>query len=271
MPSAFDDENLDEGEWVEEESNLTQEILDKGYELLDGFTEWLDFALKVETRAAQQDCFNAESYVDYLANFAQLSVFEATEYDLRWFVFSYYIRKSLGDEPTELRLLDSLRRFIEYLRAEHGYTVPEHIYATLEDHAFYVRRRAEYHALNPDDERTWADGFENWCSEMETDLDTRCLWLPSDLGEGERWGDTQGWREAALYREAQRLWLKEREELLGFGQDFDSMREELYIIYMDWLDQPQEKLEDDTPRNVIMAERTERQLHEEDPDDGEDE
>ena len=273
MPMDYDDEDeeLEEGEWSEPESSRTQEILDNGYELLDGFTEWLDLSLKVETREAQQDCFNAESYVDYLANFAQLTVFEATEYDLRWFAFSYYPRKAMGDDPTELRLLDSLRRFIEFLRAEQGYTVPDWVYATLEEKDFYVRRRAGYHALNADDERAWANGFEDWCAELESDLDTRCLWLPSDMGEGARWGDTQGWREAALYQEGLRLWLKERDELMGFGQDFDAMREELFISYMDWLDQPQEKLEGETPREVIMAERAERQLHEEDPDDGEEE
>ncbi len=272
MTDEFDDEDeLGEGEWAEEESNLTSEILERGYELLDGFSGWLEGSLRVEVRDAEQDCFNAESYVDYLANVPQVTVFEATEYDLRWFFFSHYIRKAMGDEPTELRLPDSLRRFTEYLRAEHGYVVPDYVYATLDDRAFYTRRRAEYHALNPDDERAWAQGFEAWCEELETDLDTRCLWLPNDLGEGERWGEVQGWREAALYREALRMWLKEREELLGFGQDYDAMREELFIAYMDWLDEPQEKLEEDSPREVIRAERAERQLHEEDPDDGEEE
>ena len=43
-----------------------QELLDTGYEQLDGFVNWLEENMHMDARTAQQDCLNAESLLDYL-------------------------------------------------------------------------------------------------------------------------------------------------------------------------------------------------------------
>ena len=83
----------------------------------------------------------------------------------------------------------------------------------------------------------------------------RCLWLPSEMGDGLAWSERMGWREATLREEANRIWQLEREELLMDGLDYDSVRERLGESYLIWLDTPQERLEDRTPRETIIEER----------------
>ena len=193
-----------------------QEILDEGYERLDQFMQWGEETLGLDARTVQQDCFNAESLMDYLANSHRKRAEDVNEFELRWFVFSHYIRRAMADIETEERLPDSLRRYFEFLRSEHAYFVPDWLHAALDDRAFYEKRLRAYHAL-PEDEREWQMGFRQWSEELEDDLDTRCLWLPREIGDGLQWQDPMGWREAALYEEANRVWQSERTELLFAG------------------------------------------------------
>ncbi|MCW3055207.1 MAG: hypothetical protein JWN14_4377, partial [Chthonomonadales bacterium] len=109
------------------------ELLDEAYDLLDGFVAWLEGEAGLDTRTAQQDCFNAESLLDYLANHSQKSIREMNEFELRWFVFSHYIRQSIADTETEERLPDSLRRLSVYLRAEQAIDLPEWVQSVLDD------------------------------------------------------------------------------------------------------------------------------------------
>ena len=248
-----------------------QEMLDLGYEQLDGFVEWVERKLGIDTRTAQQDCFNAESLLDFLANHQRKSAADINEYDLRWFVFSHYIRKSIADRETQERLPDSLERFFMYLADEHGQPTPEWANATLDDRAFYLKRLQTLQTLAGEDEAEWKTGFREWCAELEEDLDLRCLWLPDDMGEGMRWGDTMGWREATLRFDANELWQAERAELLADGLSFEIMKDKMVASYLIWLDTPQDRLDGATPRQTILGERAERALVEEDPDDNDDE
>jgi hypothetical protein len=243
----------DEGEDAE-----IQDLLDVGYEQLDGFVSWLEERLGVDSRTAQQDCFNAESLIDYLANHQHKTAADVNEFELRWFVFSHYIRKAMADPVTEERLPDSLHRFYEYLRSEHGVQVSPWLYDVLDDRNYYQARRKHFAALNSEDEREWQEGFSAWSRELEEDLDARSLWLPRDLGDGMVWVDPMGWREATLYAEANRQWQNERAHLLEEGLDFESVRDRLYAAYLIWLDAPQDKLDNLTPREVIFDERQER-------------
>src|SRR5262249_4829956 len=156
--------------------------------------------------------------------------------------FSHYLRKAQADVETEERLPDSLLRFFTYLRAEHGYSIQDWLFSTLDDRAFYLKRRRDYLELDSEDERAWEEGFRAWCTELEDDLDLRCLWLPRDLGIGIAHADVMGWREATLLEEANRLWQAEREELLRAGLDFDTVRERLMESTLHWTSTPQVRL-----------------------------
>ncbi len=233
-------------------------ILDSSYAQLDGFVAWLEDALGLDTRTAQQDCFNAETLIDYLANQQHKSVLDMNEFDLRWFLFSHYIRKAMADAETEERLPDSLRRFFAYLASTQGYDTPAWVNSALDERAFYLARRNAYGKLNTRYERKWQAGYRAWCAELEDHLDARGLWLPRELGEGMVWGELMGWREATLRDEANRLWQEEREALLREGLDYETARQRLIDSYHLWLDTPQMRLEGATPRELILEERRER-------------
>jgi hypothetical protein len=251
----------DREEWPaepEEDDPDIQALLDIGYDQLDAFVSWLEESLGLDTRTAQQDCFNAEALIDYLANHQRRAAADIDEFDLRWFLFNHYIRKAQADAETEERLPDSLRRFYLYLAQVHHYTLPAWMQTTLDEEPFYLARRAAYVALDAGDEREWEEGFRVWCEELEEDLDTRCLWLPRDLGDGLVWGDLMGWREATLQEEANRLWQKERQALVENGLDFESLPARLLDAYYFWLSTPQDRLDGQTPREVILSERQDR-------------
>lgn len=269
MMNSKDEENRQNGHVGDgdtAEGPDIQELLDLGYAQLDGFVNWLERQLEMDTRTAQQDCFNAESFVDYLANHQRKSAVYANEFDLRWFVFSHSIRKSIADRETQERLPDSLLHFFHYLHAQYGMTLSDWISATLEDNLFFVQRLRALHELASGDEAEWKAGFRDWCEELEDDLDMRCLWLPDDMGEGMVWGEQMGWREATLRDDANGLWQRERDERLADGPSFDAMRERLVASYIIWLDTPQSRLEGASPRQTIRGERAEQTLLLEDDD-----
>jgi hypothetical protein len=247
----------------DDESSEIQALLDLGYDQLDGFVMWEEETLQIGTRVAQQDAFNAEQLIDYLANHQHKGISEIDEYDLRWFMFSHYIRKAQADPETEERLPASLERFFAYLKTEHAELEPSWLPSVLEDRVFYQQRRNAYHELDQADEAEWEEGFQDWCLELEDDLDLRCLWLPRDMGDGMEWSIVMGWREATLQAEANREWQSGRERLLGHGNDYDSAREQLAAAYRIWLDTPQARLEEQSPREVILTERAERSSAEE--------
>ena len=248
-------------DWQQDDSDGGSEIgelLEEAYDLLDGFVAWLEEEAGLDTRTAQQDCFNAESLLDYLANHHQKSIRDINEFDLRWFVFSHYIRQSIADTETEERLPDSLRRFVVYLRGQQQVILPEWVQSVLDDGILYRKRREQFKSLNPDDEAEWQQGYRLWCEELEDELDVRCLWLPRELGDGMFWGDAMGWREATLYKEANVLWQTERATLLQDGMDYESVRSHLLDTYLFWIENDQERLDGRTPRAVILEERSER-------------
>ncbi len=261
--STYDEDDrlpAQNGDEEDAEGPDIQGLLDTGYTQLDGFVEWLERMLEMDTRTAQQDCFNAESFVDFLANNQRKSALDASEYDLRWFVFSHYIRKSIADRETQLRLPGSLLRFFQYLHAAFKMDHADWIAATLEDQQFFEQRLHDLQSLAGEDEAVWKSGFRDWCEEIEQDLDMRCLWLPNDMGEGMEWGEQMGWREATLRDDANRLWQSEREALLTEGLSFDAMRDHLVVSNLFWLDTPQKRLEDFSPRQTIRGERAEQRL-----------
>ncbi len=253
QPDSLDDYDSEAGSEI-------AELLDEAYDLLDGFVQWLEEVAQMDTRTAQQDCFNAESLLDYLANHHHKSIRGMNEFELRWFVFSHYIRQEVADDETAERLPDSLRRFDLYLRSEHALELPEWVVNVLDDRLLYLKRRTEYANLNSEDEAEWQTGYRQWSEELQEELDVRCLWLPRELGDGMFWSEAMGWREATLYTEANKLWQEERSRLLMDGMDYETVRSHLLDTYLFWIENEQERLGGRTPREVIHEEQNEQNL-----------
>ena len=247
-----------------------QSILDDGYDLLNEFQIWLEKSLNIDSDTSQQECYNAESLLEYLAYRARRHAPQIDEFHLRWFVFSHFIRNSIAGKETEEKLLDSLKHLYQFLYLKQGFMQPDWMSATLEDSAFYLDRRAAYREMNSEDEREWQDQYRDWCEELEQDLDARCLLMPRNLTESLRWGDKMGWREATLYEEANNNWQKGRVELLLDGLDYDAIRYDLTTAYESWLENPQSRLDDETPLMVIFDERAVTETHNEHQNDDED-
>lgn len=248
-PYASEDESEDSG---------IQQLLELGYEQLDAFVLWLENYLELDIRTSQQDCFNAEFLLDYLANTFHKSAVEINEFEARWFLFSHYLRKAMADTETEERMPASLERFFRFLEAKYDYTIPDWLLEALREQTTYLRRRHEYAMLDRNNELVWRAGYRRWCAELEDDLDGRCLWLPQDMGKGMTWQERAGWREASLREMATRLWMEERQMLLEEGWDMEVVRTRLTETYLIWLDSPLDVLEAETPREVIVQERLDR-------------
>lgn len=255
--------------WAEQEDTSPdiQELLDEGYETLDRFVSWLETVLQLDTRAIQQDSFNAESWIDYLANHQRKRAEDANEFELRWFVFSHAIRKSLGSLDTQERLLQSLSRFYSFLRTERKFAVPDWLSRVLDEEGAYLKRLHEYRALDAEDEAAWQRGFQAWSEDLADDLNDRVLSLPREIDEVLSWGDAMGWREATLWDEANQNWQQRRIELLENETNFDEIRRELTDEYQAWLNAPQERLDDETPYQLIVEERASAPERDEDADD----
>jgi hypothetical protein len=262
---------MDEDEWREPELNEENpdiaSLLDEGYETLDEFGRWLEEQLELPERTVQRDMFNAEAYVDYLANTAHKAPAAANEYDLRWFIHSHYIRKSLAERETAERLLHSISNFYHFQASTTGLRPAPWVSAILEDSTYYLKRLQEYGALDQEDERAWEMGFRAWCDDLIDDLDSRCLAMPREISGGLTWNDVSQWKEAGLRDEANRIWQEERERLLAQGFSFDEMRPPLLEAYERWVHTPQEKLDDQSPLEVIYDERETMGLTEEDEEE----
>jgi hypothetical protein len=243
-------------------------LLDAGYEQIDLFTEWLEDRLGLDLRTIHRDTFNVEALMDFLANRYVKTPAEANEFELRSFVFSYYIRNSLADAETAVQLPDSLQRFYDFLRSEEAFLQPAWLPAVIDDREHYLARRAAYIELEKMPEEEWTEGYSRWRMELEDDLNARCLLPPNDIGDGP-WSETMGWRESTLRTEAEERWQEERQELLDQGWDFERIQERLTASYELWLETPDDRLDGMTPREVILAERETAQFRsdEDEPDE----
>ncbi|MCS6775120.1 MAG: hypothetical protein RMJ43_15855 [Chloroherpetonaceae bacterium] len=234
-------------------STLYNDVL----EMQGRFERWIRCLPGVDAHAAQRMCYNTEFFLDYLVNQFEKPVQQINEFELRWFLFSDYIRNARVDEDTALTVLDSLRYFFDFLSESESWSRPQFVDEVLSERAYYLERRRKYLLLDAENVLVWHTGYRRWCEELEDYLDARCLWLPRDMGKGMEWGEEAGWREGTLRREAHRRWLEEREALLQEGWDFETVRTRLFDSLMVWLDTPQRRLGNATPREVIAQERSE--------------
>ncbi len=252
-----------EDNWVDDSTSQISTLIEEGYNILDDFIRWLEEDLSSTARLVQQDSFNGELLMEYLAHTHSKGFTDINEYELRWFLYSYAIRKSIADDNTKQRMLASLTNLFHFLQTRRGMAVQAWLTAILQDVETYHNRLHAYTTLSAEDEQKWQEGFAEWCRELDNDLEMRCLAIPADLGHGMYWRDEMGWREATLREEANRLWQEERLELLNQGADYEEILRQLQTSYYVWADMPQDKLDDATPSQIIMEEREGRPEREE--------
>jgi len=227
---------------------------------LEAFLNWMA-ALPDYTSQIRWHYANVEAFLDYLSTVAQITVFNLNEFDLRWFLFHYYIRHDSTYMEEEARhiLPTSLALFFRFLKEEKEWEIPQWVFETLQNQAWFETRLVDYQKLSTLDIESAELAYSRWNQELLEDLDNRLLLLPKVLVEGISWNEPAGWREAALYRQALRLWLKLRQELLTDPTLEESdIREILLSAYASWVRTPQERLENQSPIEVILAERDER-------------
>ena len=241
--------------WSDDSTSQISILIEEGYNVLDEFIRWLEENIGATARLVQQDSFNGELLMEYLAHTHSKGFSEINEYELRWFLYSYSIRKSIADDNTQQRLLVSLSNLFHFLQSTHDVQVEPWLTTVLQDGEAYQSRLHTYITLSAQDEQKWQEGFAEWCRELDSDLEMRCLAIPADLGHGLYWRDEMGWREATLREEASRVWQAERMELLNLGADFEEALRQLQTSYYTWTDMPQDKLDGFTPSQIIMEER----------------
>ena len=139
----------------------------------------------------------------------------------------------MADTETEERLLPSLNRFFGCLAFSGDLKITDWMRSVLTK-PFYVPATSPCRVTRMN--APGKLGFADWCTELDEDLDSRCLLLPSSLGGGISWSETKGWREATLYDEANALWQSERMDLLAGGMHFEQMRDALVLSFQDWAD-----------------------------------
>lgn len=202
---------------------------------------------------------NVEAFLDYLATYAKTPLEQVNEFDVRWFLYHYYIRRDMDemDEEATHILLQSLALFYRFLQEEAAWVLPNWLLNVLSDQSFFEKRLLDYRKLSALPEEEAERGYAAWNKELLDDLDARLLLIPNEIGEGLSWMQPSGWREAALYEEALRMWLKLRSELLTRNVDEHSLQESLIGAYQAWLRTPQDRLDHQTPVEVILAEREE--------------
>ncbi len=257
----MDDELLDQ------ETADTQDLLDSGYDELGRYAQWLDTHTSTDNRTSERYNYVLEALIDYLANYPKTDFRSMLEYDLTWFCYFYYIRQSTPDAAIQEALLPALSSFTSWMKYEYEWLAPSWLAPIVDDETLYNRRLANYRTLENLSESDWADAFEAWCNELNDYLDSRCMLVPREIGNGIVWGGTMGWREKALYDHCARRWQHERESRLRAGAGYEEIRQTLLNSYTSWLETPQERLDMASPREVIMLERIDNDTTEDDEED----
>jgi len=248
--------------FVDEEGiGNTDDAFEQNERALEAFLNWMAALPGYTSSQIRWHYANVEAFLDYLSTVAQIAAFNLNEFDLRWFLFHYYIRHDSAYMEEEARhiLPASLALFFQFLKEEAGWEIPHWTLEALQNQAWFETRLVDYQKLSTLDIESAELAYSRWNQELLEDLDNRLLLLPKVLVEGILWNEPAGWREAALYRQALRLWLKLRQELLTDPNLEESdIREILLSAYASWARTPQERLENQSPIEVILAERDER-------------
>lgn len=252
-----------------------EEILFDLYSNLPEFEIWLDEKQKLSKIIIGCHLQNAEEYFDYIANEHQILFHHSTEFIVKWFVYSEYLRTTDTSEQEREILLSSLNLLNSFFKLKGKGIEDDWFIRVIEDDEYYQLRLTTYGSMEKLNEQEWKNAFDIWCVELNEMLDSKCLMVPNYIGDGMTWGNTMGWREKTLMDEANRMWQYFRTELIGQGMSFEEMRPKLEGAFTRWLAEPQEKLDGLSPSQMIGLERMEREEQEggepQEPDFEEDE
>lgn len=155
--------------------------LEEAGELVQQFAQWLVDEKHLGPEEASGHSFNARSLADYLICRERLTLETVNERALKWFLYSYYIRKCMAPEKIELALPRSIGLLYEYLQALGRMDDIGWIQAICADEDKYRARRKGYWDLDAEDERAFERGFEKWINELR--LEIMPAGVPDDLAE----------------------------------------------------------------------------------------
>jgi hypothetical protein len=201
----------------------------------------------------QRDADCARALLEFLADWQGVPVAACTEYDLRLFLYDWFHRKTRVPAATARALPTALGRFLAFLAAEEGIECPWAAAVLAERDRYEERRRSFPGGF------WWDAAVQDWQAVAHEDLDARVLLHDSDLGAGDRWGDTMGEVEARLAHELQRRWLLWRDEVIAAGTtDPATVRAALVRRQRAWETAPHPRHGGATPAAVVARERRER-------------
>jgi len=230
------------------------------------FEAWLREERGLSGATARKHGDNAATFLVFLSDYELVPLASLTEYDLRVFLFDWYIRK-VADPAYRARAMPaSLGHFFDWLGQERGIGCPWAETVLGEREAFDARR-ADFPG-GP----WWDEGVRAWQDELTEDLDARVLLHDPGLGTSALWGEegpmglTMGVVEAGLDRELGRRWLLWRdEEIRGGTIDPARLRAALLSRQRGWEGTARPDLDGRTPAGAIKEERAERREREDDP------
>jgi hypothetical protein len=223
-----------------------------GEALAGRFGEWLA-RTGVSRGTVDKHLFNAGVFVEYLVRWEGVPVPAVTEFDLRVFLYDWYLRKVHDTRTRVLAMPTSLRRFFTFLAEEEGISCPW-ADPVLHDRETFEIRYEEFPGGH-----WWDEEVKEWRAEVYDDLWERVFLPEQEMAGGGEWEGTMGPVEAALHRELQRRWLLWRDEVVREGTtDPDAVRRELAGRQAKWERTRHPGLRGKTPVQAVRAERKKR-------------
>lgn len=211
----------------------------------------------VSAKAAKKHASAAWLFVQFLTGYQGIPPSAVTEFDLREFLYNWYPRKVMASEQEARAVCGSLRRFFAFLSEVEGIECPW-ADTILRDRDAFIDVWYSSRGLGPEGRNA------DWLAPVTADLEFRAL-LPANDAEAIEWGGFMGEKEATLYDEMQRLWLRWRDEIIRDGTtDREAVRAELRERQRTWARTPNASVGGETPRRAVKheRERTKRRLSE---------
>lgn len=186
---------------------------------------------------------NARFWMEFLAHHG-LPAGAVTEYDLRLFLYDFYVRRVHAPQTAARALPRSLRRIVAFL-GEEGIRYP-----------FAERMLSELDALGAEGRaagRPLEEVLDALEGEVYGDLDARGMMHDPDLpGSSRGWPPIMDLEVAALEHELQRRWLLWYDEAVRGGvDDYDDLRQVLLARQRAWEGTPHPDVGGRTPAEVV--------------------
>ncbi|MGQ0540029.1 MAG: hypothetical protein ACT4R6_13870 [Gemmatimonadaceae bacterium] len=222
-------------------------------ETLDSFTHYCQAEGRryaaVSAATAEKHASVAWLFLHFLTGYQGIAPSAVTEFDLRQFLYSWYPRKVIDSEESAKAVCGSLRRFFAFLAEAKGIECPW-ADAILHDRAAFL---VMWHrARDEGDEGTSG----NWLAPLTADLEYRALLPANDAEAAIEWGGLMGEKEATLFDEVQRLWLRWRDEIIRGGT---THRDAVYAALRErqraWANTPNALVGGESPARAVARER----------------